>query len=50
MIYRFKMAANLTSFISRHFDFGENLKKKEKKDEEEEEEEEEEDLPKGTFQ
>ena len=28
MIFRFKMAAQLPIFISRHFDFGENLKKK----------------------
>ena len=28
IIYRFKMAAKLPIFTSRHFDFGENLKKK----------------------
>ena len=26
MLYRFKMAAKLLIFISRHFDFGQNLK------------------------
>ena len=31
MLYRFKMAAEQPIFISRHFDFGQKLKKKKKK-------------------
>ena len=31
MLYRFKMAAKQPIFISRHFNFGQNLKKKKKK-------------------
>ena len=30
-LYRFKMVAKYPIFISRHFDFGQNLKKKKKK-------------------